>query len=172
MQFVELTEKEYQKYWEKHPLKTFLSAIEIGKLREKAHWTTTYVGVKDKKKIIAATMLLSRKAHFNRYEYYSPRGYLLDFHNEELVTFFTTELKKYLKTKKAYVFRVDPYLIYKQRDIDGNLVEGGVDNSNVVKHLEELGFKKVPIKDMEQVGWMFSLDLENKFIKRNASKYP
>lgn len=162
MQFLELTEKEYQKYWEKHPLKTFLSAIEIGKLRAKSHWQTTYVGVKENKKIIAATMLLSRKSHFNKYEFYSPRGYLLDFHNEKLVTFFTTELKKYLKKHQAYVFRVDPYLIYKERDIDGNIVENGVDNSSVVEHLKELGFKKVPTKDMEQVGWMFSLDLENK----------
>ena len=34
MEFVELTEKEYRKFWENHPLKTFLSAPEISKLRE------------------------------------------------------------------------------------------------------------------------------------------
>ena len=28
MEFVELTEKEYRKFWENHPLKTFLSATE------------------------------------------------------------------------------------------------------------------------------------------------
>ena len=162
MEFVELTKKEYHDFWENHPLKTFLSAPEIGKLREKANWKTYYVGVKDKKKIIAATMMFGRKSHFGRYEFYSPRGYLLDFNDEDLVEFFTKNLKKYLQKKKAYIFRVDPYLIYKQRDIDGNVVEGGIDNSKVVSHLETLGFKKVPIKDMEQVGWMFSLDLEGK----------
>ena len=162
MEFLEITEKEYRDFWENHPLKTFLSATEIGKLREKANWKTYYVGVKDKKKIIAATMMFGRKSHFGRYEFYSPRGYLLDVNDEDLVEFFTRNLKKYLQKKKAYVFRVDPYLIYKQRDIDGNVVEGGVDNSKVVNHLEKLGFKKVPVKDMEQVGWMFSLDLEGK----------
>ena len=162
MEFVELTKKEYHDFWENHPLKTFLSALEIGKLREKANWKTYYVGVKDKKKIIAGTMMFGRKSHFGRYEFYSPRGYLLDFNDEDLVEFFTKNLKKYLQKKKAYIFRVDPYLIYKQRDIDGNVVEGGIDNSKVVSHLETLGFKKVPIKDMEQVGWMFSLDLEGK----------
>ena len=162
MEFVELTKKEYHDFWENHPLKTFLSALEIGKLREKANWKTYYVGVKDKKKIIAGTMMFGRKSNFGRYEFYSPRGYLLDFNDEDLVEFFTKNLKKYLQKKKAYIFRVDPYLIYKQRDIDGNVVEGGVDNSKVVSHLETLGFKKVPIKDMEQVGWMFSLDLEGK----------
>ena len=87
---------------------------------------------------------------------------MLDFNNKELVTFFTNELKKYIKDKKGYVFRVDPYLIYRQRDIDGNIVEDGIDNRDVVEHLQKLGFKKVSIEDTEQVIWMFSLDLEGK----------
>ena len=57
MKFQEITEKEYREFWENHPLKTFLSAPEISKLRQKSNWDTYYVGVKEKKKIIAATML-------------------------------------------------------------------------------------------------------------------
>ena len=162
MNFVELTEKEYQKYWENHPLKTFLSAVEIGKLRKKSNWNVAYVGVKEGKNIIAATMLLSHKRKFNTYEFYSPRGFLLDFNNQELVDYFTKELKKYIKNKKGYVFRMDPYVIYKERDIDGNIVEDGTDNTKVVEQLRTLGFKKVKVENMEQVGWMFSLGLEGK----------
>ena len=162
MEFVELTEKEYRKFWENHPLKTFLSAPEISELRKKSNWDTYYVGVKDNKKIIAATMLLAHKRHFGKYEFYSPRGYLLDFNDKKLVDYFTNELKKYIKNKNGYIFRVDPYLIYKERDINGDIVEGGVDNSKVVDNLYKLGFKKVSTENMEQVGWMFSLGLEGK----------
>ena len=162
MKFEIIKESEYRKYWERHPLKTFLSAPEISELRKKSNWETFYVGVKEGNKLIAATMLLSHKRHFNRYEFYSPRGYLLDFKNKELVEFFTKELKRFIKSKKGYIFRVDPYLIYKERDIDGNIVEDGEDNSEVVDNLLRLGFKKVPSKNLEQVSWMFSLDLEGK----------
>ena len=162
MKFQEITEKEYINYWKNHPLKTILSSIEISKLRKKRNWETNYVGVKEDKKLIAATMLLSHKKHFNKYEFYSPRGYLLDFNNTELVNYFTNELKKYIKSKGGYIFRVDPYLIYRQRDIDGNIVEDGIDNRRVVENLYNLGFKKVPIENTEQVIWMFSLDLEGK----------
>lgn len=162
MKFQEITEKEYREFWENHPLKTFLSAPEISKLREKSNWTTYYVGVKEEKKLIAATMLLSHKRHFGKYEFYSPRGYLLDFKNKELLEFFTNELKKYIKDKKGYVLRIDPYVIYKERDIDGNIVADGIDNSNVVNNLQSFGFKKVKTENMEQVGWMFSLNLEGK----------
>ena len=162
MEFKEITEEEYRNFWEDHPLKTFLSAPEISELRKKSDWNTYYVGVTEKDELIAATMLLSHKRHFGKNEFYSPRGYLLDFNNTELVNYFTNELKKYIKNKNGYIFRVDPYLIYKERDIDGNIVEGGTDNSKVVDNLLSLGFKKVPIPNMEQVGWMFSLDLEGK----------
>lgn len=164
MKFQEITEKEYQKFWENHPLKTFLSAPEISKLREKSGWITYFVGVKENKKIIAATMLLAHKRHFGKYEFYSPRGYLMDFKNKELLTFFTKELKQYIKDKKGYVLRIDPYVIYKQRDIDGNIIEGGEDNSDVVNNLLKLGYKKIAEENMEQVGWMFSLNLEGKTI--------
>lgn len=162
MKFQEITEKEYREFWENHPLKTFLSAPEISKLREKSNWTTYYVGVKEEKKLIAATMLLSHKRHFGKYEFYSPRGYLLDFKNKELLEFFTNELKKYIKDKKGYVLRIDPYVIYKERNIDGNIVEDGIDNSDVVNNLQSFGFKKVKTENMEQVGWMFSLNLDGK----------
>lgn len=166
MKFQEITEKEYQKFWENHPLKTFLSAPEISKLREKSGWITYFVGVKENKKIIAATMLLAHKRHFDKYEFYSPRGYLMDFKNKELLTFFTKELKQYIKDKKGYVLRIDPYVIYKQRDIDGNIIEGGEDNSDVVNNLLKLGYKKIAEENMEQVGWMFSLNLEGKTIEQ------
>ena len=166
MKFQEITEKEYQKFWENHPLKTFLSAPEISKLREKSGWITYFVGVKENKKIVAASMLLAHKRHFGKYEFYSPRGYLMDFKNKELLTFFTSELKQYIKDKKGYVLRIDPYVIYKQRDIDGNIVEGGEDNSDVVNNLLKLGYKKIAEENMEQVGWMFSLNLEGKTIEQ------
>ena len=162
MKFQEITEKEYRTFWEKHPLKTFLSAPEISKLREKQGWSTYYVGVKKDKELVAATMLLSHKRHLGKYEFYSPRGYLLDFNDKELLSFLTNELKKYIKDKNGYIFRVDPYLIYRQRDLDGNIVEEGIDNRCVVEELNNLGFKKVSIEDTEQVIWMFSLDLEGK----------
>ena len=162
MKFQEITEKEYQDFWENHPLKTFLSSIEISKLRKKSNWNTFYVGVKENKNLTAAAMLLSHKRHFNKYEFYSPRGFLMDFKNQELLEFFTKELKKYIKSKKGYILRIDPYVIYKERDIDGNIVEGGEDNSFVVEELKSQGYIRVKEENMEQVGWMFSLNLEGK----------
>ena len=162
MEFVQIKEEEYRKFWENHPQKTFLSAPEIGELREKSGWTKYFVGLKDKKKLIASAMILSHKRHFGKLEFYSPRGLLVDYKDLDTYKIFIDEIKKFVKENNGYVFRMDPYIIYKERDIDGNIVEGGEDNSNVVEFLKKQGFKKVPVESREQVSWMFSLDLEGK----------
>ena len=162
MKFEEISEKEYEKFWEKHPLKTFLSSPKIGKLRQKSSWDVSFVGVKEKKKLIGAAMLLSHKRHFGKYEFYSPRGFLIDYQNSKLLQFFIESVKKYVKAHHGYILRMDPYVIYKERDIDGNIVEGGEDNTTLVENLLRLGFQKVPVSHQEQVSWMFSLDLEGK----------
>ena len=37
--------------------------------------------------------------------------------------------------------KIDPYVICQQRDLDGKVVEGGIDNRPVVEHLKSLGFE-------------------------------
>ncbi len=162
MEFVKLTEEEYYNFWNNHPLKTFLSAKEIGTLRKNMGWDVHFLGVRDKDTITAAAMLVSKVRRFGKKEFYSPRGFLLDFNDTKLLTFFTENLKKYVKKEGGYILRIDPYVIYKQRDIDGNIVQDGIDNSSIVEELLRLGFKRVSESDMEQVGWMFSLDLLGK----------
>ncbi len=162
MEFKLIEEKTYKSFWEKHPLKTFLSSIEIGHLRKENGWDVVYTGIYDDKELVAAAMLVSKIRRLRKKEFYSPRGLLVDFSNTEIVDFYIKSLKKYIKDNNGYILRIDPYVIYKQRDIDGNIVDGGIDNTDIVNNLLNLGFKKVPVKSREQVGWMFSLDLEGK----------
>ena len=162
MEFFELTEHEYQEYWNNHPLKTFLSSVEIAKLRQKRNWNVNYVGIKENNIIYGAAMLLSKKNKLKSYEFYSPRGFLIDYNNKELLNYFSREIIKYIKNKKGYILRIDPYVINKERDINGNVILDGTDNHEIVKTLTNIGFRKNKHKKPEQVTWMFSLDLNNK----------
>lgn len=162
MEFFELTEHEYQEYWNNHPLKTFLSSVEIAKLRQKRNWNVNYVGIKEDNIIYGAAMLLSKKNKLNSYEFYSPRGFLIDYNNKELLNYFSKEIIKYIKNKKGYILRIDPYVINKERDINGNIIIDGTDNHEIIKTLTNIGFRKNKHKKPEQVTWMFSLDLNNK----------
>lgn len=162
MIFENITENEYEKFWNIYKNRCFLSSIEIGHLREKNSWHISYVGLKNNNKIIACAMLLFKKRHFNKYEYYAIRGPLIDYNNYDLLNIFFSELKKYIKNNNGYILRIDPYIIDYQRDIDGNVIKGGINNSKIITYLNKIGFKKN--NNDEQNNLLFTLNLKNKSI--------
>lgn len=162
MNFTILTEEEFEKFSKESPYRTFMQTKEIASLRQTNGWKHYYVGLKEEEKVIAATLLVAKKRYFNHYEFYAPRGPLLDFNNKEVVTTFIRELKRFIKLKKGYCLRIDPYLSYQERDGAGEIVPGGKNNQKVVSLIKNLGFRKVPLEKQEQVSFMYVLDLENK----------
>lgn len=163
----ELTKEEFNEYASKHPLNMFFQSSYWGELKSITGWKHFMVGIKNDGKIEAATLILGKKIPiFNRYIYYSPRGFLIDYNNTELLKKFTLEVKKYLKKKKGIFIKINPYLIYQERDINGDIVENGIDNKNVVEELKKLGFIHTGFtinygKDLEP-RWISVLDLEGK----------
>ena len=163
----ELTKEEFNEYASKHPLNMFFQSSYWGELKSITGWKHFMVGIKNDGKIEAATLILGKKIPiFNRYIYYAPRVFLIDYNNTELVKKFTLEVKKYLKKKKGIFIKINPYLIYQERDINGDIVENGIDNKNVVEELKKLGFIHTGFtinygKDLEP-RWISVLDLEGK----------
>ena len=163
----ELTKEEFNEYASKHPLNMFFQSSYWGELKSITGWKHFMVGIKNDGKIEAATLILGKKIPiFNRYIYYAPRCFLIDYNNTELLKKFTLEVKKYLKKKKGIFIKINPYLIYQERDINGDIVENGIDNKNVVEELKKLGFIHTGFtinygKDLEP-RWISVLDLEGK----------
>ena len=91
------------------------------------------------------------------YEAY--KGFILDYHNQQLLKFMTEEVKKFLKNKNGLRLIIDPYIVNVSRDMDANEIDG-VDNRDVRKYLEELGYRYN--EDGEQVKWCYCLDINGK----------
>ena len=160
MKLIKLTENEFIEYSNHHPLKTFVQTVEMGKIRANKGWDVDYLGLKDNDEILGATMLVSHPRFLGKKEFYAPRGFLLDYNNEQLVTIFINEITKYVKKNNGFKLRIDPYLELKERDINGDIVDNGIDNSRVVSLLKSLGFTK-SYSD-EQLKWLYVLNLEGK----------
>ena len=162
MKLYELSEQEFRTFLNEHPLKTFLQTPEIAKMREASGWETHYVGLKEKDKLVGASMLTAKKSFMGKKIFYAPRGVLVDFENKKIRNTLIKELKKYIKNHNGYVFKMDPYYELKERDIDGNLTPNGFDHTNILNDLKQLGF--LEIEKPEQLKWMFALDIEGKTI--------
>lgn len=165
MKLVELKEKEYEEFATNHEQASFLQTICWAKLKEKNGWKYELLGFKEGKKIIAATMLLSKKTPLKKKMFYAPRGFLIDYTNFELLEEFTKKMKEYVKKENGIFLKIDPYIMYHQRDTDGKIVENGIDNSKVVENVKKLGFVEQCAKPGEQslqAKWMYWLPLKNK----------
>ena len=165
MKFTELSKEEFRAFLKTQPLNDFVQAPEMEEIGKQHNWKSYYVGVKVDDNIVAASRIMARKSHFGKQNFYAPRGLILDYHNKELLAFFTKELKKFIKQKHGYILTIDPALIYQERDIDGNIVEGGINNKDVVDTLISLGYHHLgfPVKmDVSsQVRFTFVLDLKD-----------
>lgn len=172
MEFVELSEKEFTSFAENHQYESFHQTTGWGKLKETNGWKYYFVGVKDNKKVMAAALLLSKMTPIKKNMFYSPRGFLIDYNNKELLKFFTEEVKKFVKSKKGIFLKLDPYVEYQQRDINGEIVKDGYDNKQAYQNLIDLGYKHFGFnlyQETLQPRWIYTVTTKDKTEKELMS---
>lgn len=166
MKFTTLEREAFQTFLDKNPLRTFFQTVEMEEIGKLGGWKSDYVGILQNGNIVAAARLMSKKTHFGKKIFYAPRGLLVDYQNQELLTFFIKELKQFIKKQGGYTLHIDPPVIYKERDINGDLVENGIDNSHIVDVLKSLGFHHDGFirhyDPTKQVRWSFELPTKEK----------
>ena len=165
MKFQELTIAEYNNFAETHPYGSFHQAINWGKLKAKNGWDYFLLGIKKGDEVIAAALVLKKKLAFGYCLLYSPRGFLLDYEDDLVLITFTDGMRHFGKKQHAIFVKIDPCVINKERNIDGDIVNNGIDNTHIVNKLKMLGYKhngfNLYMEDL-QPRWAFCIDLANK----------
>ena len=164
MKLRKISEKEFQEFADKNPEITFYQTKAWANLKKKNNWTAHYIGLENKNKIIAGSLILSKTLPFIKKKmFYAPRGFLLDYKNKEILESFTKQIKEYAKKENAIFIKIDPYVEYRERDNNGNIVEAGNDNSICVENLKSLGYKHFGfnlMQDTLQPRWMHVIETE------------
>ena len=166
MKLVNLTIKEFNEYAINHPQISFHQTKEWANLKKVNGWNSTYIGIKDENTLKGAALLLSKKIPIiNKKTFYSPRGFLIDYNDKNLLKEFTTLLKEYIKKEKGIFVKIDPYVEYQERDNNGNIVENGYNNKESVNNLKELGYHFFGfnlMQDTLQPRWMHVIEINNR----------
>ena len=166
MKLIKLSKEEFKEFADKHEQITFHQTEEWANLKKENGWEAHYVGLKEDKKIVAGALILSKTLPIIKKKmFYSPRGFLLDYKNKELLKTFTEEIKKYAKKEKAIFIKIDPYVEYQERDNNGEIVKDGYENKEVVDNLKELGYKFFGfnlMQDTLQPRWMHVIEINGR----------
>ena len=160
MELKELTKREFDHFALNHPLGSFQQTSSWGRFMEGDKFHAYYVGGFVKEKIVGASLLLSYEYKKNIRFFYAPRGFLIDYKNEELLKEFTEEVRKFIIEKHGVFLKIDPYILVRDRDSVGNVVDGGVYNDFVKVNLTNANFSKV--NDRIQPKWLSRINLKDK----------
>lgn len=176
MEFCILNEEQYRKFLNSHPMASFMQTVELSNLKKELGSIIHFVGVKKNNKIIAGTMMLEDSTILNKKMFYAPRGLIVDYHDKELLSFFTKNIKKYIKSHGGFILTIDPNVIYRVRNNDGSINPDNGDDSESINNLLDLGYKHHGFNlylDTMQARWccLFELneDYESKKVKFSKS---
>lgn len=167
MKLKKLTKKEFKTFADKNPEITFHQTEEWANLKKVNNWDAHYIGLEDdNKKIIAGALLLSKTLPIIKKKmFYSPRGFLIDYNNKELLKKFTEEIKKYAKKENAIFIKIDPFVEYQEHDNNGDIVKNGYNNKDAAENLKSLGYKFFGfnlMQDTLQPRWMHVIETKNR----------
>ena len=175
MEFKILTEEEFGGFVKDNPNVSFMQTPQLAHLKEDLGSKIHYVGVTEADEVVAASLLLEDPTILNKKMFYAPRGLIVDYHNKELLKFFTEEIKKYIRSHKGFILTIDPNVIYRVRTSLGEIDPQRPADDESINNLKQLGYKHYGFNlylDTRQARWCYLLELDKDFdeLKRGFSK--
>lgn len=118
-----LTQNEFDDFSQNHLYGSFFQSSQWAGVKN--NWVPIYTGVYKDERLVAAALVLKRPL-FLKYSFmYAPRGPLLDFKNQALLSFYLNELKKLTKQHFAIALTLDPYIVRASYSMRSAMEESG-----------------------------------------------
>lgn len=111
-----IQKEEHDSFVKDHPLCNLLQSSSWGSVKE--NWDNKIVGVYDNGKLVASSLVLIKPLPLHFTMMYIPRGPILDYTNEQLVSFYFNSLNKWAKKYKCLFITFDPGIIIRDFTLD------------------------------------------------------
>lgn len=139
----EITEDVFTSFVNKNQLKSYMQTIEYAKLNSADSKGYNLIGLFNENNVlIGATMILFKKIGFSSLYGYAPKGFLINYYDENIVNTFNELIKSYYSKKNIVFIKINPEIIV--GTINPKTIEF-VENKNMVlkNKFEDLGYRKL-----------------------------
>ena len=163
VELVNLNKDEYEKFVENSAYSHFMQSYYFGEIRKEKKFKPYYLGLKKNGEIIGTALILEKKLKFGYSYFYSPRGYIIDYTNRQLIKLFTEKIKEFAKKKKAIFIKIDPAIKRHDIDSDGNIIKEN-NNYELIEYLKSLHYKHLGYNigfEHEQPRFTFRIDIDS-----------
>lgn len=134
---------EFDDYAKNHSLGSYHQSSSYALLMSEHGYEYDLLGlIDDKNNIKAASLILYKKlGMFNKYGY-APKGFLIDYHNKELLKEFIKAIKKYYAKKNFVFIKINPEISVGNMDYKKKIIEYNK-NHIIETTLRGLNFRKL-----------------------------
>lgn len=137
----ELTNEEFNNFSNSFKNSCVYQTAEYALIMNNQNYDSVLLGIINSTgEIKAASLILIQKIQKFKFAY-APRGFLVNYANEELVKVFTNELKNYLNKNNIVSLRINPPIFKNIHYIESNQIYKNNYYDHIFKFLKELGFK-------------------------------
>ncbi len=110
-----LDKSEYDNFVTNFPGSSFMQQAAWANV--KSAWEHDLVGMYENKKLVATALILKRPLFLGKRLFYIPRGFVVDYDNEQRVDNFIKELKNYAKKNGAIDVKIDPFMCFSEENV-------------------------------------------------------
>ena len=143
MKMIEITKEKFEEFTKKSPYKNYCQTANYGMIMAETGFEYNFIAyTTNDHEILAAGMFLTKKIGSKYYYAYSPKGFIIDYEDEDLVKRFTNNLKKYYKRKNIIFLKINPEVHIATLDYKNNFERITNSNIDILNNLKKLGFKK------------------------------
>lgn len=142
MHIKELTIAEFDAFALNNPLGTYYESSNYALFMAENNFEYEFLGLVDELGVIkAATLILIKKINYKHKFGYCPKGFLIDYFDNNILNTFCDELKKYY-SKKLIFIKINPEIAIGEINKKSKLTNY---NQNIIirDYLKEAGFKKL-----------------------------
>lgn len=139
MYLKQLTNEQFENFINRFQYKSMYQTVEYAFVMNKQKFDSIFLGLFDNENIVAASIFLIEKRGNFKYAY-APKGFLIDYNNEELVKIFSNEVKKYLGKMDVIAVKLNPMIIRNTYDNEGNIIYSNPNYENIFNMLKKQGY--------------------------------
>lgn len=139
MYIKELTNNEFEMFTKNFPINSLFQTKEYAFVMNHQGYESKFIGLIDNNKIIAASLIIIEKHHGYSYAY-APRGFLINYNDENLYNIFNEEMKKFLGEKGIAAVKLSPIIVKNIFDCDKNNYYNNANYGYIYDYIKRLDY--------------------------------
>ncbi len=143
MKIVELSNTQFDEFANMHPLSSYCETSKYALVMTDYGYSYDYIGmIDDQNRIVAATLVLTKKIKGNIKYGYSPKGFLVNYYSKDMLRAFISLLTDHYKHQDFVFIKFNPEIIIGETSIYNKLIMNYNGNVRIIDELKAFNIKR------------------------------